>query len=219
MAIKLYGAALSPFVRKVRVVLAEKDIPFESVHVDPFNAPEDYGNINPLRRIPAMEHDGRLLADSAVICTYLERAFPETPALYPMDAADHAHALWLEKYADYELAPLTTFTVFRNRVIMKLMGKASDEERIERALTEKLPPHFAYLETQIEGREWLAGDQLSVADIAVASQFVNFAHGGEKLDPQSYPALAAHVDKVLARPTFTALLERENSFVAKLRGG
>lgn len=219
MTIKLYGAALSPFVRKTRVFLAEKDIPFESVHVDPFNAPEDYSNINPLRRIPAMEHDGRLLADSAVICAYLERAFPETPTLYPVDAADYAHALWLEKYADYELAPLTTFTVFRNRVIMKLMGKPSDEERIERALTEKLPPHFAYLESQIEGREWLAGPQFSIADIAVASQFANFAHGGEKLDPQQYPSLAAHVDKVLSRPSFSALLERENSFVAKLRGG
>lgn len=219
MAIKLYGAALSPFVRKVRVVLKEKDIPFESVHVDPSNAPEDYSNINPLRRIPAMEHDGRLLADSAVIGAYLERAFPETPALYPLDAADYAHVLWLEKYADYELAPLTTFTVFRNRVIMKLMGKPSDEERIERALTEKLPPLFAYLESQIKGREWLAGEQFSIADIAVASQFANFAHGGEKLDPQQYPSLAAHVDKVLSRPSFSALLERENSFVAKLRGG
>ena len=218
MAIKLYGAALSPFVRKTRVFLAEKDIPFESVHIDPFNAPEDYSNINPLRRIPAMEHDGTLLADSAVICAYLERAFPETATLYPADAADYAHALWLEKYADYELAPLTTFTVFRNRVIMKLMGKPSDEERIERALTEKLPPHFTYLESQIKGREWLAGDQFSIADIAVASQFANFAHGGEKLDPQQCPALAAHVDKVLSRPSFSALLEREDSFVAKLRG-
>ena len=218
MAIKLYGAALSPFVSKTRVFLAEKDIPFESVHVDPFNAPEDYSNINPLRRIPAMEHDGQLLADSAVICAYVEKAFPETPSLYPMDAHDYAHALWLEKYADYELAPLTTFTVFRNRVIMKLMGKPSDEERIAKALGEKLPPHFAYLESQIKGREWFAGEQFSIADIAVVSQFVNFAHGGERLDPQHYPALAAHVDKVMARPTFVSLLERETAFVEKLRG-
>ena len=218
MGIKLYGAALSPYVRKARVVLAEKDIPFEAVHIDPFNAPQDYSTINPLRRIPAMEHDGHIIADSAVICDYLEQAFPETRALYPVDARGRAHALWLEKYADYELGPLNTFTVFRNRVIMPLMGKAPDEERIKRALEEKLPPLFAYLESQIAGREWFAGDQFSVADIAVTSQFVNFAHGGESLDPGRYPALAAHVEKVLGRPSFSDLLAREKAFVDKVRG-
>lgn len=217
MSIKLHGAALSPFVRKARVVLAEKGLAYEAVHVDPFNCPPEYSRLNPLRRIPALEDGDTVLADSGVICAYLDKAYPEQP-LYPAGAAEYAHVLWLEKFADYELAPHTTFTVFRNRVLMPLLGKTSDEERIAKALSEKLPPLLDYLEEQIKGREWFVGEQLTVADIAVATQFANLQHGGEQVDADRWPALAAHVAKLLARPSFASLLERERGFVEKVRG-
>ncbi|KAF0810188.1 transferase [Alcanivorax sp. S71-1-4] len=217
MSIKLHGAALSPFVRKARVALAEKGLAFESIHVDPFSSPEEYSALNPLRRIPAMEDGDKVLADSGVICAYLEKAYPDPP-LYPTDAYDYARALWLEKYADYEVAPQATFGVFRNRIVMKLAGKPCDEDKVQKALTEKLPPLFDYLETQIQGRDWFAGDAFSIADIAVATQCVNLQHGGEQVDPARWPALAAHIAKVHQRPSFAKLIERESQFVAKVRG-
>ena len=217
MSLILHGAALSPFVRKARVFLAEKNLEYKSVHVDPNNLPEGYEKLNPLRRIPTLEDGDRVLADSAVICAYLERKHPE-PALYPTDDYQYARALWFEKYADYEIAMNATFAVFRNRVIMPLIGKPCDETKVARALNETLPPLFDYLESQIEGREWLAGDQLSVADIAIASQCVNFQHGGECVDAVRWPALAAYVEKLHARPSFAGLIERESKFVQGLRG-
>lgn len=217
MSIKLHGAALSPFVRKARVALAEKGLAYEAVHVDPFNCPPEYTQLNPLRRIPALEDGDTVLADSAVICAYLEKAYPENP-IYPAEPAQYARVLWLEKYADYELAPLTTFAVFRNRLLMPLLGKPCDEARVQAALSEKMPPLLDYLNEQIEGRDWFVGEQLSVADIAVASQFVNLQHGGEQIDASRWPALAAHVAKLLERPSFASLLEREQAFVAKVRG-
>ena len=217
MTMKLYGAALSPFVRKTRVFMQEKDIPFETVHVDPNGPPEGYEQINPLKRIPALEHDGRYLGDSAVICQYLEQLHPQ-PALYPSDPYEYARCLWFEKFADYEVARDCTFAIFRNRVVMRLLGRECNEEKVQEALKEKIPPLFRYLDRELEGKTFLAGDQLTIADIAVASQMVNFRHGGEAIDAASYPNLHAHVERMHARPAFAKAIEKESAFVDKVRG-
>lgn len=215
MAMKLYGAALSPFVRKTRVFMQHKGIEFEAVHVDPNNPPEDYVKINPLKRIPALEHDGHFLADSAVICQYLERIHPDTP-LYPSDPYEYARTLWFEKFADYEVARDCTFAVFRNRIVMRLIGKECNEELVQKALAEKVPPLFEYLNGELEGREFLAGDAMSVADIALASQLVNFSHGGERVCPDNYPALAAHTARMHELAPFAKAIEKESGFVSKV---
>ena len=215
MSYKLHGALLSPYVRKCRVFLAEKQIPYEPVHVDPGNLPADYADINPLKRIPALEHGDLSLGDSAVICQYLERLHPQTP-LYPQDPADYARALWLEKYADYELGPLCTFGVFRQRLILPIRGLQGDENKAQQAL-EKLPAYFDYLEAQLQGSDWLVGDRLSIADIAVASQLVNMAHGGEPLDGSRWPALDAHRQRLHERPSFADSLAQETVIVGKIR--
>lgn len=217
MALKLYGAALSPFVRKTRVFLIEKGIEFEAVHVDPNSPPEDYARLNPLKRIPAMEDGDKVLADSAVICAYLERKHPE-PSLYPDDDYEYARALWFEKYADYEIAMNCTFAIFRNRVVMRLLGKECDEDKVQKALTEKLPPLMDYLEREIEGKTFLAGDKLTVADIAMASQFVNLQHGGETVDQSRWPNMAAYIGRLHERPAFHQQIEKESGFVRKVIG-
>ena len=215
MAMKLYGAALSPFVRKTRVFMQLKGFEFEAVHIDPNNAPADYEKINPLKRIPALEHDGRYLADSAVICQYLERLHPDTP-LYPTDPYEYARCLWFEKFADYEIARDCTFAVFRNRIVMRLIGKECNEEMVQKALSEKVPPLFEYLDRELEGKEFLAGEQMTVADIAVASQLVNFRHGGESVCPDTYGNLAAHAARMHELAPFAKAIEKESGFVSKV---
>lgn len=217
MSYILHGAVLSPFVRKCRAYLAEKDIPYEHVHADPGNLPEGYERLNPLRRIPALEHGDLCLADSSVICQYLERLHPEVP-LYGGVAADFARTLWLEKYADYELASVSTFGIYRERLIMPLRGIATREERVQRALA-ALPALFDYLEQTLGEREWFVGDQLTVADIAIASQFVNLEHVGEReaLSAQRWPRLHAFVERMLKRPSLAEGVEQERSLVGKIR--
>ena len=94
MAMTLYGAPLSPFVRKVEIFLQLKGIECARNPVTPFALPEGYERINPLRRIPALEIDGRHLADSAVICRFLEDLYPE-PALIPAEPWHKARTGWL----------------------------------------------------------------------------------------------------------------------------
>ncbi|MDX1804969.1 MAG: glutathione S-transferase family protein [Alcanivorax sp.] len=218
MTMKLYGAALSPFVRKTRVVLALKGLEYEAVHVDPNNPPQGYEKISPMKRIPALEVDGQYLADSAAICAYLEKICPQ-PALYPDDAMAYGRAIWFQRFIDYDIASNCTFGVFRNRIVMPLLGKACDEDTVQHYLQEKIPPLLAYLDRELEGRDFLVGDQLSIADIALGSQLVNFRHGGETVDPSRYPHLAAHTERMHALAPFAQTIEKESAFIKKVRGG
>ena len=215
MGITLYGASLSPFVRKVRVALDEKNLPYEHIQIDPNRRPDDYFQISPLGRIPAMRDGDLVLADSGVICTYLDARYPE-PSLNYQDPALKARVQWFEKFGDYELAPVFTFGVFRNRVLMHLLGKTCDEEHVQRCLIEKLPPLMDYLETQVVEGEFIVGDRLSIADIAIATQFVNLGFGKESVDSRRWPKSTAYIARILARDSFAAKIEKEQGFVHKL---
>ncbi len=217
MTLTVYGVPLSPFVRKVRLCLKQKELEYQLETVMPFTPPQWYLAINPLGRIPALKDGDCTLADSSVICQYLEEAYPDTPALYASNAQERGRVRWLEKYADYELAPLTTFTVFRNRILKPTAGQACNEEAVQAALQQKLPPHFDYLEQQLGQREFFVGNQLSMADIAVACQLINMAHGGEQLDAQRWPGLAAHHARMLALPSVASVLPDEQRMNAKLK--
>ncbi|ARB45276.1 glutathione S-transferase family protein [Alloalcanivorax xenomutans] len=216
MTIKLYGAMLSPFVRKTRVVLALKGVEHETVNVDPRNAPDWYRDLNPLGRIPALDYDGQILADSGVICAFLEKKHPE-PSLYPEDPYEYARTLWFEKFGDYELGVNCTFGVFFNRVVRRLMGKEVDEAAAQKALQGAVPPLLEYLDRELEGKTYFVGERLTVADIAVASQLVNFQHAGEGVD--QYPNLAAHKERLHALEPFTQTIAKESGFLTKVLGG
>lgn len=217
MAISIYGAALSPFVRKVRVTAKEKNLEYEHVHVDPFKKPDDFQALSPFGRIPAFKDGNDILADSAVICCYLEAKYPE-PSLYPSDPYLKARTLWFEKFGDYELAPAATFGVFRNRVLMRLLGQSCDENAVADTLENKLPPLLNYLENELGGNEFIVNNQLTVADISIATHFVNMGLGGEKIDATRWPSSAAYVERILARPAFAELVEKEQAFVRKYLG-
>ena len=67
-------------------------------------------------------------------------------------------------------------------------------------------------------RQFLVGDSLTLADLAVASPLVNYGHAGETLDAARWPSLAAWLARILARPSFAPMIERERRFLARLAG-
>lgn len=217
MSLTVYGVPLSPFVRKVRLCLQEKGLDYQLETVMPFTPPQWYLEINPLGRIPALKDGDCILADSSVICQYLEEAYPDTASLYGAKPQERARVRWLEKYADYELAPLSTFTVFRNRILKPTSGQPCNEEAVQAALQQKLPPHFDYLEQQLGEQAFFVGSRLSMADIAIACQLINMAHGGEQLDAQHWPRLANHHARMLELASVANLLPGEQRMNAKLK--
>ncbi|MCZ4323628.1 glutathione S-transferase family protein [Pseudomonas anguilliseptica] len=216
MSLTVYGAPLSPFVRKVRLFLAEKNMDYQLEIILPFGQPTWYRELNPLGRIPALRDGDFTLADSSMICQYLDDKHPERPSLLGQSAEQRARVRWLEKYADYELAPLCTFSVFRNRALKPSMGQSCDEAAVQKALHEKLPAHFDYLEQTLGSADYLVGDSLTLADLALACQLINMQHGGEQLDAQRWPNLSAHYARITARGSVQTVLPGELKMLAKM---
>ena len=210
----LHGVNPSPFVRKVRVALAEKGIEYEQVPVMPMGQTAEYLAMSPLGKIPCYQEGDFTLPDSSCIIAYLERKQPK-PALYPEDAREFARALWYEEYADSRLAEIAGGIFFNRVVAPKMLKQPSDQAAIDKALG-MLPVALDYLEKSVGDREVLAGSRFSVADIAVGSMFVNLAHGGETVDAKRWPKVAAYLERVHGRPSFKPIIEEEKALFASL---
>ena len=89
--ITLYDAERCPYCARVRIVLAEKYVPYETVVIDLADRPAWLYEKNPLGKVPVLEEDGLCIPESAVIMELLEERFPEPP-LYPVDPAQRALA-------------------------------------------------------------------------------------------------------------------------------
>ena len=222
MGLIVYGAALSPFVRKVRVALAEKGLKYEHDPVNPFQPPPSFLEISPLKRIPVLRDadlpEPNTLPDSSIICDYLEHKFP-TPALYPADPYQRGRVLWFEEYADTILTQTLGLGLFFERIVKKLLGQQTDESVCATTLKDKLPPLFDYLEREIGSRKYAVGDAFSVADIAICSPLINFEHAGEKVDADRWPNLAHYSAAIHARPSFKACIDEEAPIIARVRAG
>ncbi|MCJ2037163.1 glutathione S-transferase family protein [Methylobacterium sp. J-068] len=206
---KLYGTAYSPYVRKVLVALAEKGQAAEHIPLFFHDKDPAFQAASPLGKIPAMDDDGFLLADSSAILFYLEAKAP-SPALIPTEAKARGRAIWFDKYGDTEMFDII-IKPFANRVVKpKLLGQPGDEAAVTKALTEELPKIYDYLEGQIDGA-FLVGDTFSIADISVVTGFHNLHLAGEKVDAGRWPKLAAYVDAILARPSFVTALAARTS--------
>jgi glutathione S-transferase len=98
----MYDAARCPFCARVRIVLAEKGIPYEAVAIDLSDRPAWLYDKNPAGKVPVLEEDTLVLPESVVIMEYLEDRYPE-PALLPADAAPRALERWRVVRFDDEL--------------------------------------------------------------------------------------------------------------------
>lgn len=210
MGITVVGHGFSPFVRKVRAFLAEKGIDYAHEPLIPANAPPAFSRESPLRRIPVLRDGDLVLPDSSVICAYLERRHPQ-PVMYPPDPVDHARALWIEEYVDGGMVPVVGPGIFRPRVLAPLLGREPDEAAVQRVIDEELPPFFDYLDGQVRGGDFFVGYQPSIADVTVASVFVNLHHARVVIDASRWPALASFVERMHGRPSFKSLIDEEAS--------
>lgn len=216
--LKIYGALLSPFVRKVRCVLSEKQVPYELVATNPFDKSGDFLKRSPLGRIPALEDEqGRSLADSTVIAEYLEERHPEPP-LFPRDPYDRARVRWFDEYADGGMAPSLTAKIFFQRVISAKLIKGGCDESVVQGALKELPTFLAYLEGELGGHQYLVAETFTLADVSVACQLVNLRHAGVEVDRTRFPALAAWFERVVGRPSLQALVEQDQGFLSRLSG-
>jgi glutathione S-transferase len=209
---KVYGFPISPFVRKVHVVAAEKGIPVELAMSNPAAPAEEFLAASPFRKIPALVDGDFTLADSTAIVTYLDALQPDPP-MVPGTPQQKARAIWFEEFADTILVAAGGKVLFNRFVGPKLMGKPGDEAAAEQGLKE-LEPVLAYLESQC-GDGWLADGDFSVGDVAVAAVLRSLGYVGLEPDPATHPRTAAWYARVTARPSWQHFAAIEDKILSR----
>jgi glutathione S-transferase len=161
---KLYGTLASPYVARVALAARAKglDIPIE-MPAGGIKSPE-YLVINPLGKMPTLEHDGRHVIESQVILEYLETVVPQ-PALLPMDPFEAARARLLSRLLDLYVAPEAS-VLFRN------MNPASRDAAAVETARGKLAAGFGYIEHFMGAGPYAVGPSLTHADCALLPHFV-----------------------------------------------
>lgn len=210
--LKIYGVPISVHTRKVIVAAIEKGLPYENDAVIPFHPPAGWSSLSPTGKIPAMTDGKVTLADSTVICAYLDRTYPERP-LYPADTEGYVQTLWFEEYADGTIFRELIHGLFFNQVIRpKILNQPGDQAAVDAILNDTVPAVFGYLESSLAGVHLAAG-RFTLADIALASNLINFHYLGHTID-RRYPKLAAHFAATIRHPSIARALKAEQGAAA-----
>ena len=210
--IKLYHLDRSPYGWKVRMVLAEKNVPHETIV--PVNKNEDpaFAKLNPFRLTPVIQlEDGRVVYESTVINEYLDEAYPDPPMM-PRDPADRARLRMIEDTTDQYFA--TALREFRAAQFEYAPPFLIRKHEVDHALLEssrtKVHDHLRRLENEIGAGPWFGGTVFSLADAAVAPILTGTLELlGVLPDKNRYPALAAWRARIVERPSYLASKPKE----------
>jgi glutathione S-transferase len=208
----VYGSSLSPFVRKLLVVADEKGLVMEVEPTAPNSNDPAFREASPFGKIPGFRDGDFAISDSTAIISYLEALRPE-PAMAPREPKLRARTVWFDEFADTILTPVLAKMFFNRIVSPKFMGRPGDLAAADKAEHEEAPPLMAYLEGVMAPSGFLVDERLTLADIAVASPFVNAMHAGYEIDADAYPKTAAYVATLHARPSFAAHIAAEKAIL------
>ena len=211
--LKLHHLDRSPFGWKVRMVLAEKNVPYKLVV--PENKSEDpaFLKLNPFRLTPVLELDGgATIYESTVINEYLEDTFPE-PAMLPKDPYERARIRMIEDTTDqYLYAALRDFRMaqFEYAPPFLVRKKAEDvDHKLLESSRVKLHEHLTRLESDLAGRTFFGGTLFSLADAALAPPLTASLKLLGVLPDKRYPLIAAWSARVVERSSYIASAPKE----------
>lgn len=194
---QLIASLTSPYARKIRVILAEKGLSHVFVNDPPWEAGTHIANFNPLGKVPALIADnGEVFFDSPVIAEYIE-TLGAAPFLLPADRLEAVRVKQLEALADgvLDAAVLVLLEGRRPAAQQSDSWKARQWSKVELGL--------AAFNRLTDGRAWLYGETMTLADIAAAIMVGWLGFRFPQFDLASkYPALAAWAAPLLARPSF-----------------
>lgn len=210
--IQLMGSIFSPYVRKATLFLEEKGIDYKArLGYLPQDKRPEFRAASPLGKIPAMVDGDFGLADSSIICAYVERKFTDTP-LYPADPQDYARALFIEEYADTALMSETGGIALQTFIGPLAFKKPTDEAKLA-AHMQRLPSRLDYLDELLEENEdrggskgCFAGDSISIADITIAAHITCLDLGDVSIDSGIYPRLSAFAETWRSRASYQKLM-------------
>lgn len=201
---RLYHVPLSPFCRKVRLTLAEKKIEVELVEERYWEQGQDFLRRNPAGKIPVLKIDNRTLSESQAICEFLDETNPE-PRLMPRDADGRYEVRRLCAWFDDKFHDEVTSKLLYERVNKKVMGLGYPDSKNVKSGASRIKYHLDYLGWLLDQRRWLAGDQMTLADISAAAHLSALDYISD-VDWNRSANVKEWYSKIKSRPSFRSLL-------------
>jgi len=201
---KLYHVALSPFCRKVRLVLAEKKIECELTEERYWDASADFLRRNPAGKVPVLRLDGLTMAESTPICEYIEEVYPEPPLL-PKDPEARYETRRLVAWFDDKFHSEVTSKLLYERVNKKLMAQGFPDSANVKAGAKAIKFHIDYMTWLLDRRKWLAGNTMTLADFAAAAHLSALDYISD-VDWHRSEAVKEWYAKIKSRPAFRNIL-------------
>jgi glutathione S-transferase len=201
----LYHLPLSPYARKVRLVLAEKRLPVDLVPEKPWERRPEYLELNPAGTVPTLvEDNGVVIPDSAVICEYLDEAYPEIPIMGDT-IVERVEVRRLAAWFDGKFAAEVTQNLYGEKYLRRLTHRGNPDPAAIRTGYTALRYHLDYIGWLAETRKWLAGSALSMADFTAAAHLSTLDFIGD-LDWATSPHAKEWYARMKSRPSFRSVL-------------
>ncbi len=189
----------------MRLVLAEKRLPFELRVEKTWERRPEFLEVNPAGTVPVLaDENGLVIAESSAICEYLDEAYPDLP-LIGRTLAERAEVRRLVAWFDLKFNHDVTRHLIGEKVMKRMASRGQPDTGALRAGYANLKGHLEYIGYLAESRKWLAGANLSLADFAAAAHLSALDFVGEVDWSASGPAKDWYA-RIKSRPCFRPIL-------------
>ena len=201
----LYHLWLSPYSRKVRLALQEKGLEYTLKVEKVWERRAEFLAFNPAGQVPVLvEADGTVIVDSAVICEYLEETSPEV-SLLGTGAAERAEVRRIAQWFDLKFGREVSTLLTNEKLLRRFLGRGEPDAASIRAALQNIHYHLDYIAWLAERRNWLAGDDFSLADIAAGAHLSCVDYLGD-VPWQDHEGAKLWYQRIKSRPSFRTLL-------------
>jgi glutathione S-transferase len=200
----LYHSLLSAASRKVRVVLAEKNLDFTMKAEKPWERRPEFLALNPAGEVPVLIDGDNVLAGTDAIVEYLDETYREK-MLIGINPLDRAEVRRLVAWFDIKMDREVTENLIGEKMMKRMIGEGQPNSQAIRAGHANLPHHLDYIGYLVDRRRWLAGDHFSIADITAAAHLSALDYLGDV--PWDQHELAREwYARIKSRPSFRSIL-------------
>jgi len=201
----LYHLWLSPFSRKIRIVLQEKNLDFSMKVEKVWERRPEFLALNPAGEVPVLvEPDGTVLSDAGAIAEYLDETYREK-LLLGLNPLDRAEVRRLVAWFDVKMNREVTEHLIGEKFMKRFLGFGTPDSAVIRAGKTNLRYHLDYLSYLAERRRWLGGDHFSLADITAAAHLSALDYLDDIVWDDHEPAKDWYA-RVKSRPGFRPIL-------------
>ncbi len=195
---------LSPACRAVRILLAEKDLPFELKFENVLDRREPFLRLNPAGEVPTLVENERVIGGAHAILEYLDEVHPE-PAMLWGDPVQRAEIRRLVDWFAGKFEREVTENLVGEKIFKRFYGQGHPDSTAVRAGHMNVLYHLQYVSYLADRRRWLAGDSMSLADIWAAAQLSCIDYLGD-IRWDDHPVARDWYARMKSRPSFRPLL-------------